>query len=175
MFVLITGNACHHCVSLRKHVTPTGSRKKPGCTCNRAFLCPPSLSSLKRRQGTKMPENCAAVPGFMLGHKTPRQGSQRNPCRAAFHSTSFTSQSGFSFDIDGTIKATSKRCHFGMSMSVVTIAASCVPPSKLSSSFSSCPCFHGMQQACRWIPIGARRGYWLGEDSRFWWGGSRLN
>ena len=28
-----------------------------------------------------MPENCAAVPGFMLGHKTPQRGSLRNPCR----------------------------------------------------------------------------------------------
>ena len=57
---------------------PTGSRKKPGCTSNRAFLCPPSLSEGKAQT---MPENCAAVPGFMLGHKTPQRGSLRNPCR----------------------------------------------------------------------------------------------
>ena len=82
-------------------------------------------------------------------------------------------QSGFSFDVEGAIKVRSNRGHFGMSTSVVTIAASCVPPSRLSPFFSSCPCFHGIRQACRWIRIGARHGCWLGEASRFWWDGSR--
>ena len=151
---------------------PTGSRKKPGCTCSRAFLCPPSLSSLKRRQGTQNARELRSSSRLHARAQNPAPGITSQSLPSPIQNTIFTLESGF-FDVDGAIKTMSKRCHFAMSTSVVTIAASCVPPSRLLSSFSSCPCFHGMQQACRWTRIGARRGCWLGEDSRFWWGGSR--
>jgi len=47
-------------------------------------LCPQSLSSLKRRPGTKKPVDCAAVSGFMIGHKPQRWGSHRNPSSPSY-------------------------------------------------------------------------------------------
>ena len=79
---------------------PTGSRKKPGCTCNRAFLCPPSLSSLKRRQGTQNARELRSSSRLHARAQNPAPGDHivippellfRTPvsrCSRAFHLTS---------------------------------------------------------------------------------------
>ena len=95
-----------------------------------------------------MPENCAAVPGFMLGYKTPHRGSHRNP---SLHSPSHLQEDAQTLrhmaqghrwlscnrrrQTDEIMKdAFCKVLLFSMAFGVGTLTAQTTPP--------NCPNFH---------------------------------